>query len=97
MAQQLTWLITGCSSGFGDVLARECLQRGDKVVATARNGTSRLADLKSLGASTYELDITAPENDIRTTIASILNDVGTIDVLINNAGYIEAALVEEAG
>ncbi len=32
-----TWLITGCSSGFGRRLAIAAAQRGDQVVATARN------------------------------------------------------------
>ena len=32
-----TWLITGCSSGFGQRLALAAAQRGDRVIATARN------------------------------------------------------------
>ena len=32
-----TWFITGCSSGFGQRLAIAAAQRGDQVVATARN------------------------------------------------------------
>ena len=31
-----TWLITGCSSGFGKGLADAVLARGDRLVATAR-------------------------------------------------------------
>ena len=31
-----TWLITGCSSGFGKVLVKVVLARGDRLVATAR-------------------------------------------------------------
>ncbi|SDA24984.1 hypothetical protein [Sphingomonas sp. NFR15] len=31
-----TWLITGCSSGFGQRLALAAAQRGDRVIATAR-------------------------------------------------------------
>jgi len=32
-----TWLITGCSSGFGQRLALAAARRGDRVIATARN------------------------------------------------------------
>ena len=32
-----TWLITGCSTGFGRLLAQAALDRGDQVVATARD------------------------------------------------------------
>ena len=32
-----TWLITGCSSGFGQRLALAAARRGDRVIAKARN------------------------------------------------------------
>ncbi|MGE8585387.1 MAG: SDR family NAD(P)-dependent oxidoreductase, partial [Agrobacterium tumefaciens] len=35
-----TWFITGCSSGFGQRLAIAAAQRGDQVIATARNVNS---------------------------------------------------------
>ena len=35
-----TWLITGCSSGFGRRLALAAAKRGDQVIATARNVTA---------------------------------------------------------
>ena len=35
-----TWLITGCSSGFGKILAEAALARGDNVVVTARDPNS---------------------------------------------------------
>jgi NAD(P)-dependent dehydrogenase (short-subunit alcohol dehydrogenase family) len=39
-----TWLITGCSSGFGRVLAEAVIARGDRAMLTARN-VSRVDDL----------------------------------------------------
>src|ERR1700733_37521 len=39
-----TWLITGCSTGFGRLLAQAALDRGDQVVATARDPAT-LADI----------------------------------------------------
>ena len=38
------WFITGSSSGFGLLLAREVLKRGERVIATARDA-SKLAEL----------------------------------------------------
>ena len=56
------WFITGCSSGFGLLLAHELLRRGDRVIATARDA-SRLDDLLTLypdTARTLKLDVTKP-------------------------------------
>ena len=39
-----TWLITGCSSGFGRVLAEAVLARGDRAMLAARD-VSRLVPL----------------------------------------------------
>lgn len=89
------WLISGCSSGFGDQIARQALARGDKVVATARNA-SKLDELKKLGALTLSLDITSPDDVIQKVAKEAIDTYGKIDYLINNAGYILEAAVEEA-
>ncbi|KAF1975729.1 NAD(P)-binding protein [Bimuria novae-zelandiae CBS 107.79] len=91
---QLRWLVTGCSSGLGKAFVRTILARGDKVVATARGDISRLSSLKEAGAETVSLDVTAPLSEIKVVAASILES-GPIDVLVNNAGYIEAGMSEE--
>jgi NAD(P)-dependent dehydrogenase (short-subunit alcohol dehydrogenase family) len=92
---QLTWLVTGCSSGLGEIFVRSLLARGDHVIATARNGTQRLAPLKDAGAAVLDLDVTAPQVEIDAKIKEALAIYGGIDVLVNNAGYIEAGIIEE--
>lgn len=87
-------MVTGCSSGIGDSLVRCILARGDLVVATARGDLSRLASLKEAGAAVAVLDVTAPALDLKAAVAEILVN-GPIDVLVNNAGYIEAGIAEE--
>jgi len=83
------WLVTGCSSGFGEAIARAALAAGDEVVATARR-TDALDDLKAAGARTAALDVTDA-----TAIERVVAEVGHIDVLVNNAGIGTVGAVEE--
>lgn len=91
---QLRWFITGCSSGIGETLVRSILARGDKVIASTRGDVSRLSSLKEAGAETVSLDVTATPSAIRAVIEKVIEE-GPIDVLVNNAGYIEGGLAEE--
>jgi NAD(P)-dependent dehydrogenase (short-subunit alcohol dehydrogenase family) len=86
-----TWLITGCSSGFGRALAEAALQHGDQVVATARRAES-LSDLD--GALAVGLDVTR-QDQIDAAVATALDRYGRIDVLVNNAGTGSVGAVEE--
>ncbi|KAI5926691.1 serine 3-dehydrogenase [Camillea tinctor] len=89
------WLITGCSSGFGHEIASLALERGDIVVATARD-PRKLIDLASKGAITERLDVTDSEPSLEATVASITTQTGgRIDILVNNAGYIFVGGIEE--
>jgi NAD(P)-dependent dehydrogenase (short-subunit alcohol dehydrogenase family) len=86
-----TWLITGCSSGFGRALAEAALERGDQVVATART----VASLDGLeGASVTALDVTR-QDQIDAAVQHTLDRYGAIDVLVNNAGTGSVGAVEE--
>ena len=88
------WLITGCSSGFGQEIALAALEHGDKVVATARDPSS-LQDLVSKGAFPAQLDVTWSDEIMATTVQNILKEVGQIDILVNNAGYGLQGAIEE--
>lgn len=90
-----TWLITGCTSGFGADFVREVLIRGDKAIATGRGDISRLSALKEAGAHVYTLDVTALAETINATVAKMIEEVGDIDILVNNAGYLRVGLVGE--
>ena len=90
-----TWLITGCSSGLGEAITHAVLQRGDNVIATARNGTQRLEALKEAGAAILDLDVQAPQAELDNVIERALNIYGGIDVLVNNAAYVELGVLEE--
>ena len=91
---QLTWLVTGCSSGLGEAFARALLARGEKVIATARGDVDRLSSLAAAGAKTLSLDVTAPRAEIDAFVQAVIEE-SPVDVLVNNAGYIEAGICEE--
>src|SRR4051812_13580677 len=90
VAGMRTWLITGCSSGFGRDIAAAALAHGDNVVATARRGDA-LADL---GATlTLDLDVTK-RDQIDAAVATAVERFGGVDVLVNNAGMGSVGAVE---
>ena len=91
------WFITGCSTGFGRDLARLVLDRGWRVVVTARDA-ARVADLvegRQDGALALSLDVTDAPGVVQA-VAAAEDRFGRIDVLVNNAGYGYQASVEEA-
>lgn len=89
------WLISGCSTGFGRELAQQTIARGFKVVVTARD-TSSIADLVegNDNALAVALDVTH-QASIDQAVSAALDAFGTIDVLVNNAGYGYQSSVEE--
>lgn len=94
-ASKQVWLITGTNVGFGLELSQLALSHGHTVVATARNPSKYRQALKDAGADLVSIDMTAPESDMKALVDGIVSKHGRIDVLINNAGYIEAGAVEE--
>lgn len=91
-----TWFITGASRGFGLRIARLALEQGDNVVATARRAETvieALGDRERLLA--LPLDVTV-EAQARAAVAVAVERFGSIDVLLNNAGFGLLGAVEEA-
>ena len=93
---QKTWLITGSSRGFGREIADAALKRGDRVVATARK-PDQLDDLAKVYGEhvlTFALDVTDSAAASRAVDAAI-NSFGSLDIVVNNAGYADSAPIEE--
>jgi NAD(P)-dependent dehydrogenase (short-subunit alcohol dehydrogenase family) len=90
------WLITGCSGGFGKILAEDALRRGDKVVATARDKTSLASLLTQYPetARTLDLDVTQ-SSSIESAIMDVEATFGRLDILVNNAGHGFMGAIEE--
>jgi NAD(P)-dependent dehydrogenase (short-subunit alcohol dehydrogenase family) len=91
------WFITGVSSGFGRAIADAALAEGDRVVGTVRKASDRLAFETTAPGRSHAviLDVT-DEAAIAPVVDRIEQEVGPIDVLVNNAGYGHEGLVEES-
>ena len=90
------WFITGCSTGFGRELARLVLDRGWRAVVTARD-KARVAELtEGAGDRALALSLDVVEaGQIADGVHAATQRFGSIDVLVNNAGYGYQATVEE--
>ena len=75
-----TILITGCSSGFGLETARYFLDRNWKVIATMRTPRDGVLP-KSEHLRIMKLDVTDSDS-----IRRAVEEAGSVDVLVNNAG-----------
>jgi len=96
-AEDRVWLITGTSSGFGRLLTEQLLAQGHRVAATLRR-TDALDDLRApVGDRLWvrQLDVTDAGAAHRVVDAAF-DELGAIDVVVNNAGYGMFASVEEA-
>lgn len=91
-----TIFITGASKGFGKIWAEAFLQRGDNVIATARN-LGQLDDLvQTYGKQILPLKLDVNDREaVFATVEAAATHFGRIDVLINNAGFGLFGAVEE--
>ena len=93
---QKTWFITGASRGLGAEIAKAAMRAGDLVVAAGRH---RAAVSDSLGPDSskllsVELDVNN-EAQAQAAVDAAVARFGTVDVLVNNAGYGHLGLFEE--
>ncbi|MDF1567067.1 MAG: oxidoreductase [Spirochaetaceae bacterium] len=91
--QGKTALVTGASSGIGASAVELLLAQGATVYAAARR-TEKMQDLKTKGAKIISLDITQ-ESSIVTAVRQIEDEQGSVDILINNAGYGSYGAIED--
>src|SRR3990167_8038449 len=92
--EQKSVLITGCSSGIGNCLARGLRERGYRVFAGAR----KEADVAALSAAGFEslpLDLDS-SGSIRAAVETVLDRTqGRLYALVNNGAYGQPGAVED--
>jgi 3-oxoacyl-[acyl-carrier protein] reductase len=90
-------LVTGASQGIGRACALE-LARAGATVALAARGTDKLeavaAEIAAAGgtAKPFALDVSS-EDSIKACAKAVLADLGTVHILVNNAGITKDGLV----
>jgi NAD(P)-dependent dehydrogenase (short-subunit alcohol dehydrogenase family) len=91
MIENRVALVTGVSSGIGRETARLLAERGARVFGTVRD--HRPADA-IVGVELVRMDVT-DESNVKEAVQSVLQQAGSIDVLVNNAGYALGGGLEE--
>jgi NAD(P)-dependent dehydrogenase (short-subunit alcohol dehydrogenase family) len=85
-ADPKTVLITGASSGLGQACVRKFSSASWNVIATARNPGSFAAPESVPGVCCVRMDVTS-DDSVEQAVDSGLNRFGSIDVVVNSAGY----------
>lgn len=88
------WLITGASSGLGLSLAEVVAKKGEHVIAASRS-PEKNRHLNKKGIKVAHLNQNDSLSDIQADMESIISIYGTVDVLVNNAGYVQTGILEE--
>jgi NAD(P)-dependent dehydrogenase (short-subunit alcohol dehydrogenase family) len=94
-----TVLITGATDGLGKAAALLLAERGYRVFAAGRSPEKRAqldarARQQKLPLQTLEMDV-CDDGSVQSGVASVHQKAGAIDVLINNAGFVQVGAVED--
>jgi len=96
MNTRKTWLITGASKGLGLSLAKKLLAQGYNVAATSRT-IDALKEAVAIDTPNFlplAMNI-VDEEDVAKAIDKAVEHFGSIDVIVNNAGYGQMGGLEE--
>jgi 3-oxoacyl-[acyl-carrier protein] reductase len=91
-------LITGAGSGIGRAVAQLFAREGARVVANDLHATAAKETVESLGdrpeaARAIQADV-ADSGQVKAMFAEIEREMGTLDVLVNNAGIAGTSAAE---
>jgi NAD(P)-dependent dehydrogenase (short-subunit alcohol dehydrogenase family) len=96
-------LVTGCSSGFGELIAQTLARAGHRTFATMRSIADRnaaatekfraLAAAEQLDLDVVEMDV-ASDASVARGVEDVIARAGRIDVVVNNAGVSSSGPLE---
>ena len=86
-------VITGASSGLGKAAAKYFAERNWRVAATMRTPEKETELTEIENVSVYQLDVSDTPS-INNAAQQIISDFGTVDALVNNAGYGSYGILE---
>jgi NADP-dependent 3-hydroxy acid dehydrogenase YdfG len=91
------WLVTGSSRGLGRAIVEAGLAAGNRVLATARDieTLSELPERYGDQVKLFALDVT-DEAAAAAAVKTAIDAFGSLDVVINNAGYGNLSSVEDS-
>lgn len=95
MNTKKVWLVTGASKGLGLALVKRLLNEGYKTAATSRDVENLK---KQIGEHPGFLPLAVQlvdEQSVQCAVAKTIEAFGTIDVVVNNAGYGQGGTLEE--
>lgn len=76
-------VVTGASGGIGSAICEKLANEGAKVFALDRNEYKGSAKVESRLVDVTQID------ELMATIQGIANDHGCLDIMVNNAGFLE--------
>ena len=81
-------IVTGAASGFGAEISRRYVAEGAKVAVADMNEEGAKKVAAELGANAFAIkcDVTK-RADIDALVAATIKNFGTLDIVVNNAGY----------
>ena len=95
--QNKTIWITGASSGIGEALAYEFSKEGAKLILSSRNQAELERVAKGCNGQVVfirTLDLGRHE-ELPRIVVDVLDKVGRVDILINNAGISQRSLIKD--
>ena len=87
-------LVTGGSRGIGEAISREFARKGYDVIINFKNSIDRAEELKEELEAEYGVSVMLAQADITDEVSvenmidEIITELGSIDVLVNNAGIV---------
>ncbi|MBD0256848.1 MAG: SDR family NAD(P)-dependent oxidoreductase [Cytophagales bacterium] len=96
MEKSKVWFVTGASRGLGLTLTKKLLEQGYRVAATSRSQAALTEGAGPASARFLPLAVDLEdEKSVRDALAATVQHFGTLDVVVNNAGYGQIGTLEE--